>query len=223
MIRYILFFLTLAAMTTVCANSDIEKVSRAFGHLIGKNLETMDVEFDINLVMQGLKESASGKESPMTESECIQAITAAQEQARQKKAEINLATAEAFLKENGKKKNVVVVDGGKLQYKVEKTGTGKVIQVTDTPLIHYVGKFADGSVFGESTEAESISLEETIQGFKKGIAGMKEGEKRTLYIHPEYGYGTQGYLPPNSLLTFEIEVVKANADLEGPSNNKLRD
>lgn len=24
------------------------------------------------------------------------------------------------------------------------------------------------------------------------------------------GYGTNGYLPPNSLLSFEIEVIKAN-------------
>lgn len=55
-----------------------------------------------------------------------------------------------------------------------------------------------------------ISLDETIPGFSKGIVGMKEGEKRTLYIHPDLAYGVNGSLPPNSLLTFEIEIVKAN-------------
>ena len=30
----------------------------------------------------------------------------------------------------------------------------------------------------------------------------------------ERAYGTNGYLPPNSLLTFEIEVVKANAPVQ---------
>jgi peptidylprolyl isomerase len=39
---------------------------------------------------------------------------------------------------------------------------------------------------------------------------MKEGEKRKVFIHPEYAYGTNGMFPPNSLLTFEIEVLKAN-------------
>ena len=41
---------------------------------------------------------------------------------------------------------------------------------------------------------------------------MKEGEKRRLYVHPELGYGTTGQLPPNELLIFDIEVVKANSD-----------
>ncbi len=56
----------------------------------------------------------------------------------------------------------------------------------------------------------TIPLDQTIQGFNLGIAGMKEGEKRRLFVHPELGYGTTGHLPPNSLLIFDIEVVKAD-------------
>ena len=56
-----------------------------------------------------------------------------------------------------------------------------------------------------------LSLDEIIPGLKAGLVGMKEGEKRIVYVHPEMGYGTNGYLPPNSLLTFEIEIVKANS------------
>ena len=40
---------------------------------------------------------------------------------------------------------------------------------------------------------------------------MKEGEKRKLFVHPDLGYGTQGQLPPNALLIFEVEIVKADA------------
>lgn len=209
-------FLALAGSLSLFADDqpEVAQVSEAFGHLIGKNLDTMGVELDLNLVVKGLQDAAKGKDSPMTEAECIQAITAAQESAYQKQAEENLAKAEAFLKENGGKKGVVVVDEGKLQYHVEKKGAGEVVKLSDSPVIQYVGKFADGTVFGQSDQDEAISLEETIQGFQKGIVGMKEGEKRTLFIHPEYGYGTQGYLPPNSLLTFEIEVVKTNAPKE---------
>ena len=36
-------------------------------------------------------------------------------------------------------------------------------------------------------------------------------EKRKIYIHPALAYGTSGELPPNALLTFEVEVIKADA------------
>ncbi|NGX39662.1 MAG: putative FKBP-type peptidyl-prolyl cis-trans isomerase FkpA [Chlamydiae bacterium] len=188
------------------------KVSESFGHLIGKNINTMNLDFDIASVMKGVQDSLDGKESPMSEEDCIQAITAAQEEARQKLADDNLAKAEEFLKSNAKIKGIVSIEEGKLQYKIDKKGTGEVVQSTSTPSILYSATYLDGSSFASSEENETpICLDETIQGFKKGLVGMKEGEKRTLYIHPEYAYGTQGFLPPNALLTFEVEIVKAHA------------
>lgn len=187
------------------------KMSEAFGHLIGKNIETIGVDFDLELVLKGLRDATEGKDSPMTEQECIEALSAAQAASFQEKAVVNLEKAEKFLKENAKAKNVVVVDEGKLQYKVEKKGKGNPVKEGSSPKILYTGKYLDGTVFDSSKEEISIPLEQTIQGFQKGLVGMKEGEKRTLYIHPEYGYGTQGNLPPNSLLTFEIELIKADS------------
>lgn len=202
---------------------EIDKISESFGHLIGKNMDTIGVEFDLEYVVKGLRDCFSGKNSPMSESECIEAIAKAQELAFKAAAQENLKRAETFLKNNAKEKNVIVLDEGKLQYKVEKAGSGKIVESHSNPIIRYVGKYLDGSVFGQSQQDERISLDETIQGFQKGLVGMKEGEKRTLYIHPEYGYGTQGFLPPNSLLSFEIEIVKANAPLEEPKNSLILD
>lgn len=191
--------------------ADIDKVSQAFGHLIAKNIESLGLDFNTTKVIQGIQDSLDGKESPMSESECIQAITQIQEEAFQKQSTENLAKAEEFLEKNAKEKNVVELEKGKLQYKIEKEGKGEIVKEDFSPVIRYKGTFLDNSVFGASKEDETISLKETIPGFSKGIVGMKEGEKRTIYVHPEFGYGTNGYLPPNSLLTFEIECVKANA------------
>ncbi len=189
---------------------DIQKVSEAFGHLIGKNLDSLGFEFDIAQVVKGMQDASAGKSSPLTENECIQLISEVQEQAFQKLAQKNLDEANAFMASNQQEKDIVTVEKNKLHYKVEKTGDGALVEEHFSPMIRYVGHFADGKVFGASQEDELISLDETIPGFTKGIVGMKEGEKRTLYIHPELGYGTTGYLPPNSLLVFDIEVVKAN-------------
>ncbi len=190
---------------------DVAKVSEAFGHLIGKNLDTLGVDFDIDLVMKGLKDAGMGEKSPMTESECIEAITVAQEETHQKLAKGNLEKAETFLNANANNKDVVVLEKGKIQTKVDQKGSGSAVQEHFNPLILYIGTYLDGSVFGQSKDTEVISLDDSIPGFSKGLVGMQEGEKRTLYIHPEFAYGTHGYLPPNSLLTFEIEIVKANA------------
>lgn len=189
---------------------DIASISESFGHLIGKNLDSLGFKFDMDKIIKGIQDSMLGKEPPMSESECIQAISQDQEKKFRKLAETNLADAETFLQNNAGKDGVVSVDENKLQYKIEQHGNGDVVQAHFSPLIKYTGKFLDGKIFGASKEDEMISLDETIPGFSKGIIGMKEGEKRTLFIHPDLAYGMNGSLPPNSLLTFEIEVVKAN-------------
>jgi len=199
------------------STKNVAELSEAFGHMIGKNIETLGIKVDIAHVVKGLEDAANGKESPMTEAECIQALSAAQEEAHQELAKENLEKAEDFLTKNEKKSGVVTVEKGKLQYKIEAAGSGARVEASASPVIRYVGKYLDGSVFGSSQKDETLSLEETIPGFSKGLVGMKEGEKRTLYIHPDYGYGTQGYLPPNSLLVFEIEVVKADTVAEEES------
>lgn len=192
-------------------NKDVTKLSEAFGHLIGKNITSMGLKFDMLYVIKGLQDAAIGKTSPMTEAECIQALTLAQESSFKEQSSTNLTLAENFLKKNTETAGIVSLENGKIQYKIEKEGSGDTLQENSSPLIRYVGKFLDGTIFGASSEDEMISLEEMISGLKNGIVGMKEGEKRIIYIHPDLAYGTSGSLPPNSLLTFEIEVIKAQA------------
>ncbi|MGE5195766.1 MAG: FKBP-type peptidyl-prolyl cis-trans isomerase, partial [Anaerolineae bacterium] len=192
-------------------SENIARISEAFGHLIGKNIENLGIKFDIDAVVKGIQDSSKGIESPMSEVDCVQAISVHQEANFKGQAAENLKKAEAFMSQNASANDVITIEKEKLQYKIDRAGEGAVVQEHFSPLIRYTGKFLDGKVFGTSKEDELISLDETIPGFSKGLLGMREGEKRTLYIHPDLGYGTQGYLPPNSLLTFEIELVKANA------------
>ncbi len=119
------------------------------------------------------------------------------------------------MEKNKKKNEVIEVVPDKLQYTILKQGDGVVVEAHSSPKIHYTGKYQDGTVFGTSEEMGgpiTIPLDQTIPGFSKGIVGMKEGEKRRLFVHPDLGYGTTGQLPPNELLIFDIEVTKANSD-----------
>jgi peptidylprolyl isomerase len=205
-------------------NADITKISEAFGHVISKNLETIGVKFDMARVIKGLQDAMAGKESPMTEMECIQAIASVQEKVFKELCVENLKRAETFLSENSKTEGVVALEDGKVLYQITAAGNGDTVEQHFAPLIRYTGKFIDGTVFGASKEEEMISLDEIIPGLKAGLLGMKEGEKRTVHIHPDMAYGTNGQLPPNSMLTFDIEIVKANAPIKeadaAPSETK---
>lgn len=95
-----------------------------------------------------------------------------------------------------------------------KVGTGKEAKSGTTVSVHYTGKLKNGTKFDSSVD-RGIPFEfplgagRVIQGWDKGVAGMKEGGKRKLTIAPALGYGSQavGPIPPNSTLVFEVELL----------------
>jgi peptidylprolyl isomerase len=93
-------------------------------------------------------------------------------------------------------------------------GTGPAAQRGDFLQVEYVGTFSDGKEFDRSSRGPmSVWLGESklIQGWTDGLAGIKEGGKRKLWIPPALGYGERGMppaIPPNAELIFEVEVVK---------------
>lgn len=194
---------------------DVKKLSEALGNVLGTNLKSSGFPLDVNEVLRGMKEGFDGKPSPLTDKEFETMMMAVSEKAMKEKAETNLKAANEFMEKNKKEDGIKEIVPGKLDYKVLKEGTGALVEPSSSPQINYTGKYQDGTVFGSSEEMGgpiTIPLDQTIPGFSKGIAGMKEGEKRRLFVHPDLGYGTSGQLPPNELLIFDVEVVKANSD-----------
>jgi FKBP-type peptidyl-prolyl cis-trans isomerase len=194
-------------------NTDVDytiKVSKAIGHMIAKNLNEMGVEFDLEAVMQGMKDSKMGVDAPMSDQDCMTAITNEQKKKFDQIAEKNLSEAENFLSQEAKKPEMISLDEGKVLYQVLKEGTGNVVSESSKVSFQYKGSLLNGEIFGESNKAETMEINHLVSGLKNAMIGMKEGEKRLILIHPDKGYGKDGMLPPNSLLQFEIEIEKAN-------------
>ncbi len=213
-------FLFLIAASLSAENTpehDIAKISEAMGHLIGKNLQALGLDLDVAAVVKGLQDAADGRHPPLSEDECVQAIAVLQEENFSAVAEQNLIEADDFLKANQKKEGIVTLEEGKLQYQILKEGEGAAVEPYNSPIVRYEGRYLNGKTFWSAANDELISLEETIPGFSKGLVGMKEGEIRTLYLHPDLGYGKQSPLLPNALLIFEVEIIKADGSADAHS------
>jgi len=200
----------------------MDSVSEAFGHLIYHNFERLKLEFDIGKIVQGIKDASEGKESPMDLNECIDKIYSEQKIKQKIESESNLQKAEAFLESNAHAEGVISLKNRKVQYKVISPGSGSEIAQHSSPHLRCKVKTLDGEeILGtvrtlvgeelvESGLEETVSLDAMIEGARLGILGMKEGEKRIIYVHPDLSFKTKQFHfnLPNALFIFEIEALK---------------
>ncbi len=101
-----------------------------------------------------------------------------------------------------------------LKYVVVEEGKGtKSPKFGQNVTVHYTGTLLDGRVFDSSVNRGApaqFKIGQVIEGWNEALQTMKKGEKRTLIIPPELGYGTQGYpglIPPDSYLVFDVELL----------------
>jgi FKBP-type peptidyl-prolyl cis-trans isomerase len=93
-------------------------------------------------------------------------------------------------------------------------GTGPVVPEGATVTAHYTGALCkDGTIFQSShdfgPQGISFPLSGVIEGWTKGVPGMKVGGTRRLVIPAAMAYGAQSpsaNIPANSDLVFDIEL-----------------
>jgi FKBP-type peptidyl-prolyl cis-trans isomerase len=130
---------------------------------------------------------------------------------RTRVADDNKAKGEQFLAENKTKSGVITTQSG-LQYKVITEGTGPKPAAEDTVVVHYVGKYLDGTEFDSSIargEPISFALDGVIPGWSEGVQLMPTGSKYILWIPSDLAYGASNpNIQPNSTLEFEVELLE---------------
>jgi len=95
----------------------------------------------------------------------------------------------------------------------------KVSKNGDVLVMNYTGRLVNGTIFDSNILPEFGHVEpfsftlgsgQVIAGWDEGLLGMKVGEKKTLTISPEKGYGSRaiGKIPANSTLIFDVELVE---------------
>jgi peptidylprolyl isomerase len=104
----------------------------------------------------------------------------------------------------------------KLVIKELVVGTGPEAKAGDTVTVNYVGVlYKGGKEFDASWKRKepftfALGKGQVIQGWDKGVAGMKVGGRRELIIPGPLAYGAQGSpptIPPNATLVFVVDLL----------------
>ncbi len=97
-----------------------------------------------------------------------------------------------------------------------KAGDGENFPITgSTVTVHYTGKLENGAKFDSTIDRNQpftfkIGIGQVIKGWDEGIMKMSPGQKATLTISPDFGYGIKGVLgviPGNATLIFDVELI----------------
>jgi peptidylprolyl isomerase len=96
-------------------------------------------------------------------------------------------------------------------------GKGPAAKPGDTVIVNYVGvTFSTGEEFDASWDTGQpypvqLGAGDVIEGWEKGLLGIKKGGRRELIIPPEQAYGAKGAPPsigPNETLVFVIDALE---------------
>lgn len=215
-----------AEQTPAAANSsgstltnEKDKFSYALGMNLGTNLQRQSVPVNVDMILQGLKDSMGGGKTLMTEDEARNALMQKQAELRQQQEEkakamgaTNQKEGDAFLAANKSKEGVVTLPSG-LQYKILKTGTGPKPTASDSVVCNYQGTLIDGKEFDSSAKhggPATFPVGGVIKGWTEALQLMPVGSKWQLFIPPQLAYGERGAgadIGPNATLIFQVELV----------------
>jgi FKBP-type peptidyl-prolyl cis-trans isomerase FklB len=170
---------------------------------------------DAQAIALAIEDILKGRDLRVSMDEMRVAATAYQNELNAVKlaaGEKNKAAGEEFLKENGTREEVVVLDSG-LQYRVVENGNGESPTETDTVLVHYRGRLLDGTEFDSSYgrgQPTELGVGQVIPGWQQALKLMNVGAKWEVWVPASLAYGTDGAgnIGPNETLHFDIELIE---------------
>jgi FKBP-type peptidyl-prolyl cis-trans isomerase FklB len=197
-----------------------EKQSYALGMKLGDQVKARSMEVDVELILQGLKDSLSESSTLLSEQEASTEVQELRHEIKQKaiaqrreKLQKNKQEEAAFLAANKTKEGVVTLPSG-LQYKVLKAGEGKKPSPNDIVFCNYRGTLINGMEFDSSyrrgTKPSPFAFARVMRGWKEALQLMPVGSKWQIFVPSDLAYGARGagkVIEPNSTLIFDLELV----------------
>lgn len=220
----VIFALTVLALVATPAmaqdlTTDKGKLSYAVGWDIGEDIQRRGAEFDVEAIIQAIRDSSAKKDPQVPAEEMVALLTALQQKVRQEQAEAfaklaedNQKAADEFLAGNKTKKGIVALPSG-LQYRIIDEGDGARPGLDSTVRVHYRGSKLNGLEFDSSFARgvpEEFPVNTVLKGWQEVLPLMKTGATWQIFVPPELAFGARGNPPvgPNEALMFDLKLVE---------------
>jgi FKBP-type peptidyl-prolyl cis-trans isomerase FklB len=196
-----------------------DQISYGTGVTAVRNFMKNDVAFDIELMVQGMRDALAGKDLQMTDREIRLAMNGLQVELRRTMAvnqrdqgEKNRKRGAEFLAAYKAKPDVKAMSNG-VMYRVLKAGDGPKPLETDAVVTRYRGASIDGVEFDATLEGKTSTLRvnQVIMGWREALKQMPVGSKWELVVPAPLAYGAQGVgdvIGPNEVLVFDVELLE---------------
>lgn len=202
-----------------------DRYSYALGMDLGRAISNVNVPLRIEVLLQAITDRLDSTKPLLLSDTAADAamqdllLRMQQQKESEEKAAAKKALDEQakFLASNVMDSTVMVTTKG-VQYKVIKEGSGIVPKASDKVQVHYIGALLDGTEFDNSVkrgEPLEFPVSAVIEGWQDLLQVMKEGQKVKAWIPSALAYGEEGVppmIPANSLLVFEVELLKVFAE-----------
>jgi len=207
------------------ATPHLDGLHTVFGHVvIGQAVVNAIVKGDKINSIKLIRNGAAAKAFKVDEAgfkkikEAKQKAKQAKFEERMKKDTEHVDTLLADLKK--KHKAEVVVSKSGLRYIITQPGEGEAPGEGDKLTLHLKFKLADGKLIDDTRKNKEpltipVGADLRLDGLSEGIAGMKNGEHRTVIVPHKLGFGEAGSggdIPPFATLIFELELTDVKSD-----------
>lgn len=196
-----------------------DQLSYATGVMAVRNFTKNDVAFDIEVIIQGMRDALAGKDLAMSEKEIRVAMNNLQVELRRNMAanqrdlaDKNRKRGAEFLAAYRQKPGVSTLSNG-VAYRVLKAGDGPKPLETESIVVRYRGTTVEGVEFDATLDGKTslLRMNQTIMGWREALKQMPVGSKWEVVVPSTLAYGERGVggaIGPNETLMFEVELLE---------------
>jgi len=194
-------------------NEPIQKhqsqISEDLAQVLWNVMQTYDGKYSFKELIVNLWKLNEGKQESKPLDECFASLMEALETKATDQGIFNFQVADSYLQKLKAVSGIHELVKDKLYYKVITPGAGDVIKDLNnsSPLISFKEKTINEEILSENTSGIRLPFSEVIGGLRKGLEGIRVGEKREIFIHPDLAYGEFPKPEPYSLIVIEVTLI----------------